>query len=79
MKDCCEVTEDHTERQRRVLRILLCINVVMFLVEASAALLAHSTALLADSIDMLGDAIAYGFSFSVVAARTRMAGTWRAA
>jgi cation diffusion facilitator family transporter len=67
MKDCCEVTADYTARQRRVLRVVLWINVVMFVVEATAGLLAHSTALLADSVDMLGDAIVYGFSLYVVA------------
>ena len=67
MKDCCEITADFTARQRRVLRVVLCINVLMFLVEATAGLLAHSTALLADSADMLGDAIVYGFSLYVLA------------
>jgi hypothetical protein len=47
MKDCCEITADFTERQRRVLRVVLWINVAMFLVESTAGLLAHSTALLA--------------------------------
>jgi Co/Zn/Cd efflux system component len=67
MKDCCEITADFTERQRRVLRVVLWINVALFLVESTAGLLAHSTALLADSVDMLGDAIVYGFSLYVVA------------
>jgi len=67
MKDCCEVTGDYTDRQRRVLRVVLWINVVMFLAESTAGLIAHSTSLLADSVDMLGDAIVYGFSLYVVA------------
>jgi Co/Zn/Cd efflux system component len=66
MKDCCEVTADLSERQRRVLQVVLAINAAMFLVEFVAGLLAHSTALLADSVDMLGDAIVYGFSLYVV-------------
>ena len=66
MKDCCEITADLTARQQRVLRVVLAINVAMFLAEAVAGLLAHSTALLADSVDMLGDAIVYGFSLYVV-------------
>ena len=66
MKDCCEVTADYTARQRRVLRVVLWINIVMFMVEATAGLLAHSTALFADSVDMLGDAIVYGFSLYVI-------------
>ena len=66
MKDCCEVRTDIPERQRRVLHVVLWINVVMFLVESIAGVLASSTALLADSVDMLGDAIVYGFSLYVV-------------
>jgi len=42
MKDCCEVTADYTARQRRVLRVVLWINIVMFLVEATAGLLRAS-------------------------------------
>jgi Co/Zn/Cd efflux system component len=49
-----------------MLYVVLWINVVMFLVELGAGLLAHSTALLADSVDMLGDAIVYGFSLYVI-------------
>jgi Co/Zn/Cd efflux system component len=67
MTDCCAITADLTMRQRRVLRIVLAINVGMFFVEIIAGVLAHSTALLADSVDMLGDAIVYGFSLYVVA------------
>jgi Co/Zn/Cd efflux system component len=67
MKDCCEVRTDIPERQRHVLRVVLWINVVMFLAEFVAGILANSTALLADSADMLGDAIVYGFSLYVVA------------
>ena len=66
MKDCCEVMTDVSVEQRRVLQIVLWINVSMFLVEFGAGLLADSTALLADSVDMLGDAIVYGFSLYVV-------------
>lgn len=54
------------ERQRSVLMAVLVINIVFFLVEATAGLLASSTALLADSLDMLGDALVYGFSLYVV-------------
>ena len=67
MKDCCEITTDVSDRQRRVLRVVLWINLAMFLAEATAGLLASSTALLADSVDMLGDAIVYGFSLYGVA------------
>ena len=61
MDECCEIREIPQE-QRRVLHLVLWINVAMFLVESIAGLLGNSTALLADSVDMLGDAIVYGFS-----------------
>jgi Co/Zn/Cd efflux system component len=66
MQECCEARPVH-DRQRGVLRVVLAINVAMFLVEAVAGLLARSTALLADSADMLGDALVYGFSLYVIA------------
>ena len=65
MDECCEVREIPRE-QRRVLHVVLWINVAMFLVESVAGLLGNSTALLADSVDMLGDAIVYGFSLYVI-------------
>jgi len=65
MDDCCEIREVPRE-QRRVLHMVLWINVAMFLVESIAGILGHSTALFADSIDMLGDAIVYGFSLYVI-------------
>ena len=43
MKDCCEVRSDIPERQRRVLHVVLWINVAMFLAESIAGVLAHST------------------------------------
>jgi Co/Zn/Cd efflux system component len=67
MHGCCEITADYSDRQRRVLRIVLAINLVMFLAQSTAGVLAHSTALIADSVDMLGDAIVYAFSLHVVA------------
>jgi len=67
MKDCCEIRAEVPEGQRRVLLIVLWINVAMFVAEFGLGLLAHSTALLADSVDMLGDAIVYGFSLYAVA------------
>jgi Co/Zn/Cd efflux system component len=65
MDECCEIREIPRE-QRRVLHVVLWINVVMFLVESVAGILANSTALFADSVDMLGDAIVYGFSLYVI-------------
>jgi Co/Zn/Cd efflux system component len=65
MEECCSFAEIPA-RQRRVLHVVLWINVAMFLAEFVAGLLGQSTALLADSVDMLGDAIVYGFSLYVV-------------
>ncbi len=66
MDECCDFRSDIPERQRRILRIVLWINAVMFVVELVAALASHSTALLADSVDMLGDAIVYAVSLYVL-------------
>ena len=67
MDDCCQIRTDLPDDQRRVLRIVLALNSLMFVVELGAGLAAHSTALLADSVDMLGDAIVYGASIYAVA------------
>jgi cation diffusion facilitator family transporter len=63
--ECCAIREIPIA-QRRMLRVVLWVNVVMFLAESVAGLLAHSTALFADSVDMLGDAIVYGFSLYAI-------------
>jgi Co/Zn/Cd efflux system component len=51
---------------RATLRIVLILNVALFVVELVAGLIAGSVALLADSLDNLGDALVYGFSLYVV-------------
>jgi Co/Zn/Cd efflux system component len=70
MTDCCTNVACEIEklqaRQSKTLKVVLGINVGMFLVEFVAGLIAASTALLADSLDMLGDALVYGFSLYVV-------------
>jgi len=65
MDECCAVHPVQA-RQRRILHVVLWVNVAMFLVECAAGVIARSTALLADSVDMLGDAIVYGFSLYVI-------------
>jgi cation diffusion facilitator family transporter len=65
MDECCAVI-NVPEQQRRVFRIVLWVNITMFLLEAVAGVLSYSTALLADSVDMLGDAVVYGFSLYVI-------------
>jgi cation diffusion facilitator family transporter len=77
-EECCSQAEAALERigkrQSSTLKIVLGINVLMFLVEAAAGWYAASTALLGDSLDMLGDAFAYGFSLYVVGRSAR----WKA-
>jgi len=48
-----------TQRQKRVLIIVLLINSGMFVLEFSAGIISNSTALMADSLDMLADALVY--------------------
>jgi Co/Zn/Cd efflux system component len=70
MADCCNdkacALEELRTRQAGTLKIVLAINVVMFVVEATAGLLASSTALLSDSLDNFGDALTYALSLFVV-------------
>lgn len=70
MDHCCEAKGTELAglrlRQRRVLTLVLAVNVVMFCVEFVAGLMSGSTALLADSLDMLGDSFVYGFSLFVL-------------
>ncbi|WP_447971279.1 cation transporter [Nitrospira sp. M1] len=73
MDECCSVIKV-SDQQRRVFRIVFWVNIIMFLLEASAGIVSYSTALLADSVDMLGDAIVYGFSLYVIG----RGGKWQA-
>ena len=68
MKSCYENIDvaNLKANQRRVLTIVLGINVVMFFGEIVGGIVAHSTALLADSLDMLGDALSYGLSIYAI-------------
>jgi Co/Zn/Cd efflux system component len=76
MANCCTDKECEIkalqDRQCSVLKIVLVINVVMFMVELTAGLISGSLSLLADSLDMLGDALVYGFSIYVVARGARL-------
>ncbi|MPT48356.1 MAG: cation transporter [Sphingobium sp.] len=66
--DCCSkkgniLTELASKKdQRRVLIIVMLINLTMFVVEFGGGLVARSSALMADSVDMLGDAFVYALS-----------------
>jgi Co/Zn/Cd efflux system component len=79
MTDCCINAAGEIEklqvRQSKTLKVVLAINVGMFLIEFAAGLIAASTALLADSLDMLGDALVYGLSLYVVSRND----AWKAA
>ncbi len=66
MSDCGCGMEAKNAEQRKVLRLLLLINLVMFFVESISGVMAQSTALIADSLDMLADAIVYGISFYAI-------------
>ena len=48
-----------TQRQKRVLIIVLLINAGMFIVEFTAGIMSHSTALMTNSLDVLADALVY--------------------
>jgi cation diffusion facilitator family transporter len=70
MGSCCHdkgcALDALRERQGKTLRIVLAINVLLFVVELSAGIAASSTSLMADSLDSLGDALVYAFSLYVL-------------
>ncbi|MBK6517654.1 MAG: cation transporter [Polyangiaceae bacterium] len=75
--ECCscdQTAEALAATQGRVLRVVLGLNLGMFVVEALAGHLARSSALLGDSLDMLGDALAYGATLLVL----RRGDLWKA-
>lgn len=68
---CCECESTgqalaQSRTQRRVLWVVLIINVAIFLGEFGAGVWADSTALQGDSLDSLGDALVYGLSLVVL-------------
>ena len=68
---CCHSSTDsrlRDQRYRRVLWIVLGINLAMFGIEAGAGLAAGSISLQADALDFLSDAANYAISLSVVGA-----------
>ena len=71
MSDCCSCEVDTralAARQRRVLLIVLAINVVTFVMMVAASILSGSSALLSGTLDNFGDAVTYALSFAVVGA-----------
>ena len=71
MADCCDCEVDTralAARQRRVLLIVMAINITTFVLMIVASLLSKSTALLSGTLDNFGDALTYALSFAVVGA-----------
>lgn len=71
---CCSGTVDlqaMQARQRRVLMIVLAINIATFAMMLVAALYSGSSSLLSGTLDNLGDALTYLLSLAVVGASTR--------
>ena len=64
---CCEIEEELAHGpKRKILWLVLILNLIMFFVEGISGWLAQSNALMADALDMLGDAAVYGFSLFVI-------------
>lgn len=72
MSDCaCEKPIDTRAlqtRQRRILIIVLAINVATFAMMVMASFLSGSSSLLSGALDNFGDAVTYALSFAVVGA-----------
>lgn len=71
MADCCGNSIDvanMAQAQRRVLTIVMVINLVTFVGMVIASWLSHSSALLSGTLDNLGDALTYALSLAVVGA-----------
>jgi Co/Zn/Cd efflux system component len=71
MADCCDCDVDTralAARQRRVLLVVMAINIVTFAMMVAASVLSGSSALLSGTLDNLGDAVTYALSFAVVGA-----------
>ena len=77
MSDACSHLEEDLASphgpKRKILWIVLVLNLIMFFVEGIAGWMAQSNALMADALDMLGDAAIYGFSLFVI----QLAPIWR--
>ena len=61
-------TQGMQEEQRRVLRIVLAINIATFVLMVGAAMYSRSSALLSGALDNFGDALTYALSLAVVGA-----------
>ena len=61
-------TQALQDEQRRVLRIVLAINIATFVLMVGAAMYSRSSALLSGALDNFGDALTYALSLAVVGA-----------
>lgn len=71
---CCGRTIDVQAlqaKQKRVLQIVLAINLATFVMMVAAAWWSHSSSLLSGGLDNLGDALTYILSLAVVGASAR--------
>lgn len=71
---CCSGTVDIRAleaRQRRVLMIVLAINIATFVMMLAAAIYGNSSSLLSGGLDSLGDALTYLLSLAVIGASGR--------
>lgn len=67
MAGCCDISQaPKIGRQRRVLIVVLAINLIMFAVEIGAGWRAQSLALQADALDFLGDSVNYAVALFVL-------------
>ena len=77
---CCHEKGHELERIalhkdiRRVLIVVMMLNLMMFVLEFGAGIIADSAALMADSVDMLADGLVYGISLYALDRSLR----WRA-
>ncbi len=65
MAGCCDQAPE-IGQQRRVLGVVLAINLIMFAVEIGAGWRAQSLALQADALDFLGDSVNYAVALFVL-------------
>ena len=70
MSDCCEnkscAVEAMKVKQSKTLKMVLAINIFLFVVVFTSGLIAKSTGLMSESLDDLGDAITYALSLFVI-------------
>lgn len=75
MAECCDdaaPTGQTTPRYRRVLLVVIALNLAMFGIELGAGLKGQSLALQADALDFLGDGLTYAVSLAVLGAGLRV-------